>query len=243
MAIRGITYSKQSVTSNDDAHLYKILLGGRKGRTKGCMMTFGTDDIYIAAGYFIAANRLNEVASTETVATPVVSSGTTYCRLVFEIDLTKTNTDAEFNQGYFKVLSSTTGYPEITQEDLDDGGTLYQLPFAKFTKTAAGIGLFVPELESISSTENETIYVSTTGDDASGDGSESLPFGTIQHAINFISKNLNNREVTINVASGTYSENVEVAGFYGGTLRFELGAVIIKSFVLYETNVIITAHR
>ena len=36
MAIRGITFSKQTVTSNDDAHLYSIILNGRKGKTKGC---------------------------------------------------------------------------------------------------------------------------------------------------------------------------------------------------------------
>ena len=145
MAIRGITFSKQSVSSNDDAHIYKVLLSGKKGKTKGCKITHGTDDIYISEGYFCAANRLIEVSSMETVATPVVSSGTTYCRLVFEIDLTKTNTTSAFNQGYFKILSSTTGYPNIVQEDLEDGGNVYQLPFAKFTKTISGIGAFVSE--------------------------------------------------------------------------------------------------
>ena len=62
MAVRGITYSKQTVTSNDDAHIYKILLNGRKGKTKGCKMTHGVDDIYISDGYFFAANRLNEIS-------------------------------------------------------------------------------------------------------------------------------------------------------------------------------------
>ena len=77
MAIRGITFSKQSVTSNDDAHIYKLLLNGRNGKTKGCKMTYGTDDIYISAGYFFASNRLIEISSTETIATPVITSGTT----------------------------------------------------------------------------------------------------------------------------------------------------------------------
>lgn len=240
MAIRGITFSKQTVSSNDDAHVYKVLLNGRQGRTRGCKMTFGTDDIYVSDGYFFAANRLIKIPSTETIPTPVISEGTTYCRLVFEIDLSKTNTNSTFNQGYFKVLSSAEDYPGVMQENLEEGGNIYQLPFARFTKTISGIGLFVPELEAIGHiTEGNTIYVSVSGDDAAGDGSESYPYASIQHAIDSIPKNLNNREITINVASGTYSENVEVAGFYGGTLRFSLGAVIIKSFVLYETDVII----
>lgn len=238
MAIRGITFSKQSVSSNDDSHIYKVLLNGKNGKTKGCKMTFATDDIYISDGYFFAGNRLIEISSDETIPTPIVEADT-YCRLVFEIDLAKTNTNAAFNQGYFRILSSSTGYPEITQEDLENGGNIYQLPFARFIKTTAGIGSFVSELETIGhSPENSTIYVSTNGNDASGDGSENLPFKTIQHAINSISKNLNNKEITINVASGTYSEDVEVSGFYGGTLRFYFGTVTINSFSVYESCII-----
>ena len=241
MAFRGITFSKQSVSSNDDAHLHKIFLNGKKGRTKGCKITYGTDDIYISSGYFIASNRLIEVSSTETITTPIISTGNQYCRLVFEIDLSLTNTSDSFNQGYFKILSDATDYPTLTQEDLDDGGNVYQLPFARFTKSIGGIGNFVHELESIGHIEgNETIYVSTSGNDASGDGSESYPFKTIQHAIDSIPKDLNNRDITINVASGTYAENLEVAGFYGGTLRFSFGTVTINTFTVYESCIIIS---
>lgn len=180
MAIRGITFSKQSVSSNDDSHLHKLFLNGRKGRTKGCKISFGTDDIYVSPGYFIAANRLIEIPSIETITTAIITTGTTFCRLVFEIDLSKTNTSSEFNQGYFRVLTSLADYPEITQEDLEEGGSVYQLPFAKFTKTIEGIGNFVAELETIGHVEaNSTIYVSLSGNDASGDGSEASPYRTI----------------------------------------------------------------
>lgn len=240
MGIRGITFSKQSVTSNDDSHVYKLLLNGRKGKTRGCKMTFGTDDIYISAGYFFAGNRLIEVSSMETVATPIVTSGTTYCRMVFEIDLNKTNTNTEFNQGYFKILSSTSDYPTITQEDLDNGGNVYQLPFAKFTKTVSGIGSFVSELESIGINEaNNAIYVAKTGNDASGDGTENNPFASIQKAIDGISKNLNNKEITIVVGSGTYDENVKISGFYGGMLRINFNGTTITSLTVADTNLTI----
>lgn len=240
MAIRGITFSKQTVSPSDDSQIYKVVLNGRKGRTKGCTMTFGSDDIYIADGYFFIANRLVEISSVETVSTPVVSTGTTYCRLVFEIDLTKTNTNTAFEQGYFKILSSASGYPEVTQEDLENGGNVYQLPFAKFTKTINGIGSFVSELETINVlSENTTIYVSTSGNDASGDGTQSKPFKTIQKALDSISRDLGNKEITINVASGTYAEDVIVSGFYGGTLRFSFGTVTINTFTAYETFVIV----
>lgn len=241
MSVRGITFSKQSVSSNDDSHLYKVLLNGRKGKTKGCTMTIGTDDIYIAPGYFIASNRLVEIPSTETISTPVITSGTTYCRLVFEIDLTKTNTSTQFNQGYFRVLSSTAGYPAITQQDLEDGGNVYQLPFARFTKNVSGIGSFVSELESVNiSTGDMAIYVSKSGNDSLGDGSEVLPFATIQKAIDSVPKNLDGRTITINVSSGTYSEDLSVTGFHGGSLRFAFGSVTISSISIYESHVLLT---
>ena len=243
MAVRGITYSKQAVSSNDDSHIYKVLLNGKKGKTKGCNMTFGTDNIFISEGLFFAANRLNEITSKETIPTPTVTE-TTYFRLVFEIDLSKTNTSINFLQGYFKLLSSTTDYPAVTQEDLDNGGFVYQLPFARFTKTISGIGSFVSELETIGCIEgNQTIYVKTSGNDFTGDGTSAAPFKTIQKAIDSIPKDLNNREITINVASGTYAEDVIISGFNGGTLRFSIETITISSLTLYESNVILTGTK
>lgn len=235
--IRGITFSKQSVSSNDDSHIYKVLLNGKNGATNGCKMTFGTDDIYISNGFFFVEGRLIEISSTETIATPVVSSGTTYCRLVFEVDLTKTNTNTAFNQGYFKILSATTDYPEITQEDLEDGGNVFQLPFAKFTKSISGIGSFVSELETIGTNEaNNAIYVAASGNDASGDGTENNPFASIQHAIDSISKNINNKTISIVVSSGTYAEDLKIAGFYGGMLQIYFNGVTINSLMIDGTN-------
>ena len=239
MGIRGITFSKQAVSSNDDAHIHKILLNGRNGRTKGCKMTFGTDDIYISDGYFVAAGRLIAVTSAETVTSPIVTS-TTYCRLVFEIDLSKLNTTADFAQGSFKILTGAADYPAITQDDLENGGNVYQLPFAKFIKNVSGISSFIPELETVSIATDKTIYVSKSGNDASGDGSESAPFATIQHAVDCIQKDLNNKTITIHVKSGTYAEEVEVAGFHSGSLRMTFETVTIGSLSVYESNVIMS---
>lgn len=244
MAIRGITFSKQSVSPNDDSHIYKVLLNGKNGKTKGCTMTTNGDLIYISEGYFFAANRLIEIPSTETIETTAVLNGTTYFRLVFEIDLSKTNTASEFKQGAFKVLSSATGYPDIVQEDLEEGGTIYQLPFAKFAKTVSGFTSFIPELETIGFVKNNAmIYVSKSGNDASGDGTESKPFATIQHAIDSVQKDLSGREITINVASGTYSEEVEISGFHGGSLRFAFGTVTVNTISIYESNVVFTGTQ
>jgi len=217
--IRGITFSKQSVSSNDDAHIYKMLLGGKDGKTKGCKMTFGTDDIYISEGYFFASHRLVEISSTETITSPIVSTGVLYCRLVFEIDLSKTNTNTDFLQGYFKIISADSNYPALTQEDLDDGGTIYQLPFAKFQKSISGIANFVSELDVIRYV-NESIYlyVSPSGNDGTGDGSESYPYSSIQKAISTLPLDLNGKNAVIFVAGGTYNEYVSIDDFVHGSV-------------------------
>lgn len=238
MAFRGITFSKQTVSSNDDAHVYQLILSGRKGRTKGCGMTFSTDNIFIDEGRFFVANRMIEVTSTETISTPVVTS-TTYFRLVFEVDLTKANTSSDFAQGYFKILSSATDYPAITQEDLENGGSVYQLPFARFTKSVSGIDVFASELETIGfATGNTTIYVSKSGNDASGDGSANAPFATIKRALDSVPKNIEGKEITIDIASGTYSEDVEISGFSGAPLRFNIAAITVNSLSVYDSCVI-----
>lgn len=243
MAIRGITFPKQIVSSNDDAHIYGILLNGKKGRTKGCKMTFATDDIYISEGYFFVANRLVEISSAETIATPIVTT-TTYCRLVFEVNLSETNTTDAFNQGTFKILTGTTDYPTIKQEDLEIGGAIFQLPFAHFIKTVSGINAFVSELETIG-TVRDTVYVSKSGNDASGDGTQDAPFATIQAAVNSIPKYLNGYNVEISIASGTYSERVIVDGFFGGKLVIGksgevftiTGGINIVNCSFVETNI------
>jgi len=63
-----------------------------------------------------------------------------------------------------------------------------------------------------------TIYVATTGSDTSGDGTNNNPFATIQHAINIIPKDLGGYAAIINVADGTYNEDIRILGFYGGEI-------------------------
>lgn len=64
---------------------------------------------------------------------------------------------------------------------------------------------------------HKTVYVTTTGSDTSGDGSQAAPFATINKAVTTIPKNLNGFVATINIAGGTYNESV-YAGYFGNGL-------------------------
>jgi hypothetical protein len=147
--IRGITFANQLTTSADFAHYINTFLAKNNGRTKGVEITHDDDNIYIGAGYFVTYGRYIAIEGTETVATDTVDAGTQYNRLVFTIDLSKVNTESEFEQGYWELLTSYDSYPKLTKEDLDDGGKIYQVAFCKFTKTVNGITNFARELKTV----------------------------------------------------------------------------------------------
>ena len=67
-------------------------------------------------------------------------------------------------------------------------------------------------------TSNKTIYVATTGSDIN-EGTETSPFASISKALSIIPKNLNGYFVSINIAAGTYPENVIIRDFNCGALR------------------------
>lgn len=67
-------------------------------------------------------------------------------------------------------------------------------------------------------TGDVTVYVSTSGNDASGDGSSAAPFATISAAVNALPKCLGGYTATIDIGAGTYNERVFVTGFSGGKL-------------------------
>ena len=131
----GITFDKCLLTSRQHAHFQKLFLNNTDGVTKGCQVSQSGNNVYIQKGFFVISGRFMEVTGVETIQTPTVTSGTLYCKTICEIDLSKVNTESDFTQGYFKTLTSASGYPSLIQEDLDNDGTIYQMPFCQYTKT------------------------------------------------------------------------------------------------------------
>lgn len=140
--IRGITFASQRTFSADFAHFQNVLLGA-SGITKGCAITEVSGAVTVSEGYFFISGREVAIVGSEEVTVPDRHGTDLFCTIVFEIDLSKTNTLTSFNQGYFKTLTSTENYVEPVQQDLDAGGTKYQLPFATYKLTAIGVEEFV----------------------------------------------------------------------------------------------------
>lgn len=142
--IEGIVYDLQNIAANDLASIFWMMGNKRDGIIKGCTMTYTSSAISLAAGYFSARGHLTKLSGVTSVSLPAVNSGTLYCNLVYEIDLSQTASALVFTQGSFKILTSNSAYPTPTQEDLDNGGDIYQMSFAKFVLGTGGITSFSP---------------------------------------------------------------------------------------------------
>jgi hypothetical protein len=138
--LKGQVFSEQTFSSDCFAHFINTFLSKHNGVTKGCVLSNTANSVTVSAGYFVVQGRfLQEIGST----TLPVTSATEYCKLVCEIDLSKVNTTVSFLQASWKILKSSVGYPALIQQDLENGGTIFQLEFAKFQNTTGGITNFV----------------------------------------------------------------------------------------------------
>lgn len=142
--IEGIVYDLQNITAEDMAKIYWMYGGMRDGVITGCNMSYTNSAIAFTAGIFSARGHLTKLSGTTSVALPSVSSGTLYCNLVYQIDLSQTASQNSFTQGSFRILTNSTAYPAVTQQDLDNGGTIYQMSFAKFILGTNGITTWQP---------------------------------------------------------------------------------------------------
>lgn len=70
------------------------------------------------------------------------------------------------------------------------------------------------------------LYVSNSGSDTTGDGTQAKPFASIQKAVDSLPKNLNGHRNIIHVAAGTYA-GFSISGFYGGSYSNKDGIRIL----------------
>lgn len=134
--VKGETFNLQLFESEAFRHFINVFTNKQSGITSGCEVTKDSQNITIGQGYFfIQGGLLRETTGTANE----IPTDAGYYKLVYEIDLSKTNTKDQFNQGSYKFVKSLGSYPELTQQDLDNGGTIYQLPFCQFRITEQGL--------------------------------------------------------------------------------------------------------
>lgn len=140
--IKGFRFTNQLANAEVDARIHQEFLNKNDGIFYGMELSYTNNSVTIAEGLCEIAGRPIAVIDSETVS---ASTESLYCLLVLEIDLSKDSTKDTFNQVSFKLLTSSTSYPTVTQQDINKYSgtdTIYQLEFARFKSGSAGISDF-----------------------------------------------------------------------------------------------------
>lgn len=127
--LKGLVFNLQTFTSEAFALFIDEFLNGRSGVARGCDLANTSDSVTIREGYFVIRGRFLQIIDKVTVE-DISTDG--FYSLVCEIDLSKINTIEQFNQAEIKVISNTSAYPTLVQQDITDNGTIYQYEFARF---------------------------------------------------------------------------------------------------------------
>jgi hypothetical protein len=139
--LKGHVFSHQIFGNPIFALFINTFLDGANGISdnykNGMALSHSGSSVTIDSGAVIIQGRpLEEDLST------TLSAGTdaAYCKLVIEIDLDKTNTAVDFQQGSYKIIKGQNDYPSLTQTNIvKNNAGVYQYELARFKTGANGI--------------------------------------------------------------------------------------------------------
>lgn len=139
--LKGHVFSKQLFGNPIFALFINTFLNGTDGVSNnyknGMKPTASGSTITIDSGAVCIQGRFLE---EDTYTSVPIGTESAYCKLVIEIDLDKENTDSEFAQGTYKIIKSTSSYPNLTQTNIvKNVSGIYQYELARFRTSASGI--------------------------------------------------------------------------------------------------------
>lgn len=142
--LKGHVFSKQLFGNPIFALFINTFLNGINGVSNnyknGMAVTYTGSTVTVDSGAVCIQGRFLEEDTSTSIAAGTESA---YCKLVIEIDLDKENTDSEFVQGSYKIVKSTSSYPNLTQTNIvKNVSGIYQYELARFRTTANGITEF-----------------------------------------------------------------------------------------------------
>ncbi len=136
MAIQKITFDAASVSSKMDADINHFLTSGVNGIFYGilgrCQASVSNNYISFQNGYVQVYGRRIYVESGTKIS--VSLDGSAYGYVIIKIDLGNNSISLEKKE-------ASSAYPTLTQNDLMNGGLIYEFPLCRYTKTSTSITL------------------------------------------------------------------------------------------------------
>ena len=136
MAIQKITFDAASVSSKMDADINHFLTSGVSGIFYGilgrCQASVSNNYISFQNGYVQVYGRRIFVESGTKIS--VSLDGSAYGYVIIKIDLGNNTISLEKKE-------ASSNYPALTQNDLMNGGLIYEFPLCRYTKTSSSITL------------------------------------------------------------------------------------------------------
>ena len=142
--LKGHVFSKQLFGNPIFALFINTFLNGKNGVSNnyknGMALSYSGNNITIQSGAVCIQGRFLEEDTASTISAGTVAA---FCKLVIEIDLSKTNTEVDFQQGAYKVIKSASAYPNLTQTNIvKNNAGVYQYELARFRTNSNGISDF-----------------------------------------------------------------------------------------------------
>lgn len=139
--LKGHVFSKQIFGHPIFALFINTFLNGENGVSNnyknGMKPTYSGSTVNIDSGAVCVQGRFLEEDTSTSVQAGINSA---YCKLVVEIDLDKQNTESEFNQASYKIITSSSSYPTLTQTNIvKNNSGIYQYELARFKTSENGI--------------------------------------------------------------------------------------------------------
>lgn len=142
--LKGHVFKEQIFGNQIFALFINTFLNGQNGVSNnyknGMQVTYSGTNITVQSGAVCIQGRFLE----EDTSTPIsTGTDTSYCKLVIEIDLDKQNTEQQLLQATYKIVKSSSSYPNLTQNDIvKNNAGIYQYELARFKTSSSGISEF-----------------------------------------------------------------------------------------------------
>lgn len=139
--LKGHVFKKQLFSSRVFAVFVDTFLAkkvGVFGNYKSKMnLSYSSNSVTVESGVLCIGGRFLEEDTFSVIET---GTNEAYCKLVVEVDMDKENSKTDFAQAKYKILKSSSKYPDLIQEDIvnNDAGK-YQYELARFKTGINGI--------------------------------------------------------------------------------------------------------